>query len=66
MDDRERGEGNRVSDLNEDQVEKLNDAILSMLAISKCIYDNAVMVGFKDNQAMALAITYFNSTFKLE
>ena len=65
MDDRGRGEGNKVGDLNEEQVENLNDAILSMLAISKCIYDNAIRVGFRESHAVALAIAYFSSSFKL-
>ena len=49
--------------INEEDVEEFNASINTVMAMCKVLHDSALLVGFTEPQAMAIAISHLNNLF---
>lgn len=49
--------------INEEDIEEFREGLNTVMAMCKILHDTAILVGFTEPQAMAIAISHLNNLF---
>lgn len=49
--------------INEEDIEEFRESLTTVMAMCKVLHDTAILVGFTEPQAMAIAISHLNNLF---